>query len=179
MSRVQQIKKSVVLNVLFQNNYKQIANVLSSVLYVKTIGSRKRSTRQKQTNEYFANTVSYSKHFILFLTLFVLFFSCCCFPFHLNSCRHISEMKFQCNLMILFIVLCARQLEIMDESVHSSLHSGNFASRIIQHGKRAGGKIFHLQVHSTYWFREIPLNHPVDISATDKRIQHSIQIFVI
>ncbi|XP_065081092.1 sodium/hydrogen exchanger 7 isoform X2 [Ochlerotatus camptorhynchus] len=36
------------------------------------------------------------------------------------------------------------RLEIMDEAVYSSLHSGNFASRIIQHGKRAGGKIFHL-----------------------------------
>uniref|UniRef100_A0A1Q3F9J5 Sodium/hydrogen exchanger n=2 Tax=Culex tarsalis TaxID=7177 RepID=A0A1Q3F9J5_CULTA len=35
------------------------------------------------------------------------------------------------------------RLEIMDDSVHGSLHSVNFASRIIQHGKRAGGKIFH------------------------------------
>ncbi|XP_021702077.1 sodium/hydrogen exchanger 7 isoform X10 [Aedes aegypti] len=36
------------------------------------------------------------------------------------------------------------RLEIMDDCVHSSLNSGNFASRIIQQGKRAGGKIFHL-----------------------------------
>ncbi|XP_038108023.1 sodium/hydrogen exchanger 7 isoform X3 [Culex quinquefasciatus] len=35
------------------------------------------------------------------------------------------------------------RLEIMDDSVHGSLHSVNFTSRIIQHGKRAGGKIFH------------------------------------
>ncbi|XP_058448094.1 sodium/hydrogen exchanger 6 isoform X5 [Malaya genurostris] len=35
------------------------------------------------------------------------------------------------------------RLEIMDDSIHNSLHSANFASRIIQHGRRAGGKIFH------------------------------------
>ncbi|XP_058818510.1 sodium/hydrogen exchanger 7 isoform X2 [Topomyia yanbarensis] len=35
------------------------------------------------------------------------------------------------------------RLEIMDDSVHNSLHSVNFASRIIQHGRRARGKIFH------------------------------------
>ncbi|XP_055641461.1 sodium/hydrogen exchanger 7 isoform X6 [Toxorhynchites rutilus septentrionalis] len=35
------------------------------------------------------------------------------------------------------------RLEIMDDSVHNSLNTTNFASRVIQHGKRTGGKIFH------------------------------------